>query len=191
MPKQSSWMVLFGMLILGTGAATAGQGGTASVTGTVSYRQRSALPPNAEVTVRLVDVSRADAPAVELAVQTFVTGGKQVPFPFSLSYDPAAIDQRFNYAVQAEIHVDGQLSFITTQSYPVITRGNPTTVDVIVEPVSGGTPARLPSTGAPSGGLLLTLALAIAALMVGASLRRGLPCLSDAGKQRYRSARRR
>jgi Type III secretion system lipoprotein chaperone (YscW) len=36
---------------------------TIEVSGWVSYRQRVALPPGAVVTVRLSDVSRADAPS--------------------------------------------------------------------------------------------------------------------------------
>lgn len=106
------------------------------LTGTVSYLQRSALPDDAVVQVKLVDVSRADAPATVLAEQKIVTGGKQVPIPFELKYDPATIDPRFTYAVQARIEVSGQLRFITKQMYGVLTRGNPVTdIEVIVEPV--------------------------------------------------------
>src|SRR5262249_16943328 len=48
----------------GYGTLTYAQtGGTAMVTGTVSYRQRIALTPEAVITVTLVDQSRADAPA--------------------------------------------------------------------------------------------------------------------------------
>jgi len=35
----------------------------AYVTGTATYLQRIALPPNAVITVRIEDVSKADAPA--------------------------------------------------------------------------------------------------------------------------------
>jgi uncharacterized lipoprotein YbaY len=106
------------------------------LTGTVTYLQRSALPDDAVVQVKLVDVSRADAPATVLAEHKIVTGGKQVPIPFELKYDPAAIDPRFTYAVQARIEISGQLRFITKQMYGVLTRGNPVTdVEVIVEPV--------------------------------------------------------
>jgi len=105
------------------------------VSGTVTYLQRSALPPQAEIQVQLVDVSRADAPATVLATQTIMANGQQVPFAFELTYDPAQIDPRNTYAVQARISVDGQLLFISTSSYPVITRGNPTKVEIVVEPV--------------------------------------------------------
>lgn len=112
------------------------QTNSASVTGTVSYLPRIAMPPNATLEVALVDVSRADAPAIVLASQSAVFGGRQVPIPFELVYDPEQIDPRFSYAVQARISVDGQLRFITTSSVPVITRGNPTNVEVRVDPVS-------------------------------------------------------
>ena len=172
MAKQLGGIVFLGILMLAANQASASQDSPASVTGTVTYRQRIALPPNAEITVKLVDVSRQDVAATELATQTIVSGGNQVPFAFTLPYDPATIDQRNTYAVQAQIRVDGQLTFISMQQYPVITRGNPTTVEVVVEPVSGGTPSQLPDTGAGFAGLLLALALAITSLLAGVSLRR-------------------
>jgi hypothetical protein len=43
----------------------------AMITGTVTYRERIALPPTAVIKVQLVDVSRADAPAVVIGVPLF------------------------------------------------------------------------------------------------------------------------
>ncbi|WP_448599000.1 YbaY family lipoprotein [Thermoleptolyngbya sp.] len=106
------------------------------VTGTVTYLPRIALPPNALIEVSLVDVSRADAPARVLATQTIESGGRQVPFAFALPYDPAQIDNRYSYAVQARITVDGQLRFINTTRTSVITHGGPTQgVEIVVDPV--------------------------------------------------------
>jgi uncharacterized lipoprotein YbaY len=106
------------------------------LTGTVTYRVRSALPEDAVVKVSLVDVSRADAPATVLAQQEIVTGAQQVPIPFELKYDPAAIDERYTYAVQARIEIGGQLAFISTTVNQVLTRGNPATgIEVLVQPV--------------------------------------------------------
>ena len=107
----------------------------ATVTGTVTYRLRMALPPNAVVEVQLVDVSRADAPAITLASQGIITGGRQVPIPFELVYNPDQIDPRMTYAVQARITVDGELQFINTRRFSVISQGHPNQVDVVVEPV--------------------------------------------------------
>jgi uncharacterized lipoprotein YbaY/uncharacterized lipoprotein NlpE involved in copper resistance len=107
----------------------------APLTGTVTYRQRIALPPQAVITVQLVDVSRADAPAEIIAQQVITAGARQVPFDFELTYKPLEIQETHTYAVQARIEVDGQLAFISTTRYPVLTQGAPTTVEVVVDPV--------------------------------------------------------
>ncbi|MGP1384967.1 MAG: YbaY family lipoprotein [Thainema sp.] len=108
----------------------------ATITGTVAYRQRIALPPTAIIEVQLQDVSLQDAAAVILASETIESDGRQVPIPFSLSYDADEINPRHTYAVRASIYVDDQLRFTSTTSYPVITNGNPHQVDIIVEPVT-------------------------------------------------------
>ncbi len=108
----------------------------ATVTGTVTYLPRIAMPPGAVLEVSLVDVSRADAPAIVLASQSTVFGERQVPIPFELVYNPDQIDPRFSYAVQARILVDGQLRFINTSHFGVITQGHPTEIEVQVDPVS-------------------------------------------------------
>lgn len=106
-----------------------------SVMGTVTYRERIALPANAVVQVSLQDISRADAPAVVLGEQTIETGGRQVPIPFAIPYDAATIDERFTYSVRARITVDGQLMFTSTTANLVITRGIPTNVEIVVQRV--------------------------------------------------------
>lgn len=106
-----------------------------TVSGTVTYLPRIALPPNAVVEVQLVDVSRADAPAITLASQSTITGGRQVPIPFELVYNPDQVDPRMSYAVQARITVDGQLQFINTRHFAVNLQGQPSPVEVVVDPV--------------------------------------------------------
>jgi uncharacterized lipoprotein YbaY/heat shock protein HslJ len=108
----------------------------AEVTGTVAYRQRSALPPDAVVQVRLEDVSRQDAPATVIAEEKIETGGKQVPIPFLLRYDPARIEPSHSYHVRAMISSGGRMLFTSTSAYPVITRGAPAKVDIMVLPVA-------------------------------------------------------
>jgi putative lipoprotein len=105
-----------------------------AVTGTVTYQERIALPANAIITVQLQDISKADAPAVVLGSQVIQANGKQPPFPFSISYDPAQIQPNGRYTLRATITVDGQLIFTSTQAYPVITGGNPVKdVEIIVQ----------------------------------------------------------
>jgi putative lipoprotein len=119
-----------------TSAVPAG-GGTsvARVTGTVTYRERIALPPTAVIKVQLVDVSRADAPAIVLGEQITQAAGKQVPFSFEIPFDPAKIEPQYSYAVQARIEQDGKLRFISDRHYAVITRGAPARVDIVLRSV--------------------------------------------------------
>lgn len=105
------------------------------VTGTVTYRERVALPPTAVVKVQLADVSRMDAMAETIDQQVIRLDGRQVPVAFRLEYDPAKIHQAHSYAVLARIEVDGQLRFISDQRHSVITQGAPTQVDLVLRAV--------------------------------------------------------
>jgi len=121
--STSSYKIEGERLRLRTSAGALAVDLVSAVTGTVSYRVRKALPPNALVTVQLLDVSRADVPAKMLGEQTFSTGGKQVPLPFSVVFDPGDIDPRHRYNVRATIHgPDGAPLFRSTKAHPVITR---------------------------------------------------------------------
>ena len=97
-----------------TACATAPAERTIAVTGSITYRERIALPPTARIEVRLDDVSLADAPANNMATQSFASEGRQVPFAFSLTVDRADIDPRHSYAVSARItDASGKLMFVT------------------------------------------------------------------------------
>jgi putative lipoprotein len=104
------------------------------ISGSVLYRQRIALPPGAELTVRLSDVSLADAPAVTLAEQV-IPVEHQVPIPFTLHVDRAALDERHTYALSARITIDGELRWISDTHIPVRLPGPTTGIDVLVVPV--------------------------------------------------------
>jgi putative lipoprotein len=131
------------LLMCGGCAATAPEAAApavpaATVTGSVSYRERIALPPDARVIVRLVDVSKADAPATVLGEQVIATQGLQVPFAYAITYDPRRIDPRFTYAVQARIELgDGRLRFISDTHHPVLTRGAGSSVDLVLVAAGG------------------------------------------------------
>ena len=96
---------------------------TAALTGTVAYRTRQALPSGAVVEVRLVDISRADAPAEVLARQVMVTTGEQVPLSFSMTYVPDTLESGHRYAVQATITLDGRVRFRTATVHPLAAEG--------------------------------------------------------------------
>jgi putative lipoprotein len=115
------------------------------VTGTVAYRERMALPPNAAIEIKLQDVSRQDAPATTVAETLFAAEGKQVPIPFQLSYNPADINMAHSYQVRADINVDGKLMFTTTTAYPVLTQGAPSQVTMILQQAKA--PVAAPAAG--------------------------------------------
>ncbi|RJG45741.1 YbaY family lipoprotein [Mesorhizobium sp. DCY119] len=87
-----------------------------SVTGEILYRERIALPPNAVVKVWLSDVSLADAPAKIIGEQTFKEPG-QVPIKFEIRFDPAVIQPKHTYSLQARITVDDTIWFINDVRY--------------------------------------------------------------------------
>ena len=97
-----------------------------SVTGSITYRERIALPPTAQVEIQLADVSLLDAPSRTIAQQSFTADGRQVPFAFSLTVDERKIDPRGRYAVSARItDASGKLMFITDTHNGVTFDGRP------------------------------------------------------------------
>jgi putative lipoprotein len=105
------------------------------VTGTVAYRERIALPADAVVEIRLSDVSRQDVASPVIAETTVRPAGRQVPIPFELRYDAGKIDPNRTYAVRATISSAGRMMFTTATAYPVITRGNPTQINLMLQRV--------------------------------------------------------
>ncbi len=126
-----------GVEIIVEPVASTGATSQSIITGTVTYRNRSALPPTAVIEVTLADISLADAPAKVIGTQRIEAGGKQPPFPYELNYDPAQIDPRMTYAVSARITEGNDLLFISDTVNPVLTRGAPLTgVDILVVAMS-------------------------------------------------------
>ncbi len=116
------------------------QGQKVVVSGTIGYRERMALPPTAVVQVQLLDVSKQDIASTTMAETSIEAAGKQVPIPFELTYNPAAIDANRTYAVRATIRDGDALLFTTTASHQVITRGNPARVDLMLQRVTDSAP---------------------------------------------------
>ncbi len=105
-----------------------------TLSGTVTYRERIALPAGSIVTVEINDVSRADAPALNIASTEIITTGENVPIPFEINYDASKLDSRMSYSVSAKIMTDGQLRFITdTHNSLLDESGNPiTSIDLLL-----------------------------------------------------------
>ncbi len=106
--------------------------GDASVTGTVTYRERIALAPDATVQVQLRDTSLQDTASILIAEQVIRSPG-QVPIKFRIDYNREDLDPRNTYSISARIMgPDGRLLFINDTAYDVITRGNPDKVDLLL-----------------------------------------------------------
>lgn len=99
----------------------------------VTYRERILLPPGHRLSVRLEDVSLADAPSRVLAESAETLDGRAPPYPVTLSVRETDIDPRHTYAVRAEIRdPEGALRFTTDTRYSVLTQGAGTRADIIL-----------------------------------------------------------
>ncbi|WIO75203.1 YbaY family lipoprotein [Porticoccaceae bacterium LTM1] len=101
------------------------------ITGTISYRERILLKPDAVIEVKLEDVSRADAPAVEIGRKVITEPGTP-PIAFSLEFDPKNINPRMSYQVRATIRRGEQLQMTTDRAYKVLTQGAGKHVDLML-----------------------------------------------------------
>jgi uncharacterized lipoprotein YbaY len=108
-----------------------------AITGTVTYRERIALPPAARVEVQLVDATDPDQTSPLIAERLMDQPG-QVPIAFSLAYDPATIQASRTYALRVRIRVGDDVWFASPFDLRVLTGGNPTQVEVQLERVSAG-----------------------------------------------------
>ena len=118
-PLIKLFAMIFCISIVSACASNQATEPTATISGQVIYLQRIAVPPQAEVTVTLADVSLQDVAATTLAQDTFTADGKQVPFPFTLTYRTSDVKAGHTYALRASIHVDGRLWFTTTEHIAV------------------------------------------------------------------------
>lgn len=104
----------------------------AMVTGSATYRERLMLPPDAELTATLEDVSLADAPSVTLGEVRMKTDHAP-PYAFSIPYDPARIKAQNVYAVRVQIRRDGKLLMVSDTHTPVLTGGAPDRAELILK----------------------------------------------------------
>jgi putative lipoprotein len=111
-----------------------------AVSGTVTYRQRIALPRDAVLVVELRDTSRADAPAVVLAERRIPVEGRQVPLPFELPLPSEPMRPGARTTLSARIYVGDRLAFINDRAVvPVLGADAPPT-EIVVVPVGAPLP---------------------------------------------------
>jgi putative lipoprotein len=112
------------------------------VTGTVSCRERIALPPDAAIDVSLVDASGQHASTKIIGESVFAAAGQQVPISFQVSYNPAGVNPAHTYLLRANITVNGVKMFASVSAYPVITNGAPMEANIMLHRVQELTPEK-------------------------------------------------
>ena len=133
--------IITGLLISLAGCATTAQQATKveqaaiiqqqTITANVFYLQRIALPPGAEVSLILEDVSKMDMPAEVIAEQIFTAVGAP-PYQVNLSYNEAQIKPLHRYVLRAQITLDGQLLFTNTQQVDAFANQSAKPTEILV-----------------------------------------------------------
>jgi len=118
--------------------------GMDKLAGSVLYRERVMLPPDADITVSLEDVSKQDVAAGIIATTRLSPAGGP-PWDFVLEFDPDRIDSGHRYVLRARIEVNGQLMFTNTEQIPVISKTEDRPLEILVSRVGHGRGAQ-PST---------------------------------------------
>lgn len=126
-------LVLAPALLAACASVPESPAGATEVRVTATYRERIMLPPGHVLTVKVEDVSRADAPARVLAETTQRMDGRAPPYAVALSVPNDRIDSRMEYAARAEIRdPSGALRFTTDTRHSVLTRGAPNSVEIVM-----------------------------------------------------------
>ncbi len=115
--------VLVAALVLSLPAMSPAQ----TITGTASYRERIAAPPDARFEAVLEDISLADVPAVVMGRAVIEAAGNP-PYAFQIAYDAQALRPGHRYAVRATLRQGDRLLFTTDTVAPVLTTAEDTEV---------------------------------------------------------------
>lgn len=108
--------------------------------GTITKQDAADLPTGTRAKVMLVDVARADAPALELASTEITTAGNQMPLKFLIRYEPLRISGNGagRYAMQVRVTGPGdRLLYISDTHIPVFAEGPvqpPVDINVVAAP---------------------------------------------------------
>lgn len=113
----------------GAAAAPAAPAAPANaVTGMVIADQPAQLAPGATLTVRLLDVTRADGETILVANQTFPISA--IPAQFTLPYDPAQVSSIRTFAIDATVMDQGVARYVSQGRVGVLTQGKPNHANV-------------------------------------------------------------
>ncbi|MGE5469345.1 MAG: YbaY family lipoprotein [Bacteroidota bacterium] len=104
------------------------------ITGSVSYRQRSALPPGAVLVVRVQNL--AGGTARSLAEQRIALAGQPLPIAFATSIDRDLLGKKPHVGVSAYIEHGGHRLFASGQHYPTLSNGEASHQDILLQAVN-------------------------------------------------------
>ncbi len=125
----------FTMAVLATALAAtvacAPQGSAGSISGEVRFAREVELPEGAVVTVRLLDITLADAPSVELGLDV-IENADRLPARFHIEYDRDLIAGGNEYSLSADVRLGDDLLYVNDTVHPVLTGAAPANSDVVV-----------------------------------------------------------
>jgi uncharacterized lipoprotein YbaY len=119
-----------------------GPGRPAGVTGSVTYRERMALPPNAILVVRLVQAPPTGGPRgrpgvlggpTPLVSERTMRNLGQVPIAFELPLDPRQLRPGQRYTLEAEIQAEGRTLFRGSAPYEPGRGGSGPPVEIVLQ----------------------------------------------------------
>lgn len=102
---------------------------TTTLRGSVTYRERMALPP-AVLEVRLLEASAADGNAPVLA-RTSMRTNRQVPIPFTLHFNRGLLKAGHSYVLDATLFVAGHPWFVTTRQV-LVPEGSKAAIQIVL-----------------------------------------------------------
>lgn len=105
-----------------------------TLTGSVGYRSRNALPPTAILHIRVEDA--AGKPARVLAEQRYELAGTQAPIPFVATIDRDLIGQHARIQVTARIEIGGKTRYVNDRAYPAVKDGQALPLAIQLKPLA-------------------------------------------------------
>jgi putative lipoprotein len=100
------------------------------VSGTVTYRERMALPPDSVLVVQVLDAP-ADA-AATIVAEVVVTPTSQVPIAYAVALDRGTFDLGQHYTLSAQISVGDDVLFTSTGDVPVLPEPPAQTINLVL-----------------------------------------------------------
>ncbi|CAG0995563.1 putative lipoprotein YbaY [Burkholderiales bacterium] len=113
-------------------AAPAAAAPASVIRGSILYREKEALPSDAELLVQLLDVSRPDQQVI-VAETLIRTDGRQVPIAFTLAFDPQRATGR-RHALNASIRYGGKVRYVTRARVSIDPAAPPQALAMMVAP---------------------------------------------------------